>query len=573
MTLKRGKNPMKLFRRHFLACVLCLLFSSKASLFAQSASSTSVPPFFNYTGTLIDASGKPRTGVVALTFSLYADQKGGAPLWIDTQTSQLDDSGRFSVVLGAAGKSLPLDLFTAGQPRWLGVQPQILGEGEQPRALLVSVPYALNAGNAEMLGGKPLSAFMLTDGVQPRQLWKGDASKSSGNEVFVSALGGTGTSGKIAKWTDNSGNLGDSVLSEAGGNVGLGTAVPGNLFHINSTAGPNVSQFRITSNDAGSLSALTYSADNVALGFDVDYSAGFRARSTTGALIYKNGGFLRFTGDGGLTPGDTFAQSDRLVLDLTTGNFGVGATLPKSRLNIASVNSVFVPDLLFTFDQAGNYRHGIANTFSSASAANNIMTFRVSDSSTAGHTTVMSLNGAGNVGIGTFFPTARLSVVGDVNVSSGTISGNGSGLTNISAANVSGNGSAITNVNAATLSGQPASAFATRGITYLGGCDTCSVLADTDDQKTIYLNVVGDMTINSVTCFSDAGNPTINLQRDSGGSPADVLTAPLACSPTGTTSTTFTTNLLSANHKLDFVLVSAGGVAKRVTVAIKATVN
>jgi len=35
---------------------------------------------------------------------------------------------------------LPLDLFVSGKSLWLGVQPELPGQGEQPRVLLVAVP-------------------------------------------------------------------------------------------------------------------------------------------------------------------------------------------------------------------------------------------------------------------------------------------------------------------------------------------------------------------------------------------------------------------------------------------------
>jgi hypothetical protein len=52
-----------------------------------------------------------------------------------------------------------MELFTSGEQRWLGVQALLPGEEEQPRVLLVSVPYALEAADAQTLGGLPASAF------------------------------------------------------------------------------------------------------------------------------------------------------------------------------------------------------------------------------------------------------------------------------------------------------------------------------------------------------------------------------------------------------------------------------
>jgi hypothetical protein len=51
---------------------------------AQSTAST-VPRLVNFSGVLNDSNGKPITGSVTLTLSLYAEQEGGTPLWTETQ--------------------------------------------------------------------------------------------------------------------------------------------------------------------------------------------------------------------------------------------------------------------------------------------------------------------------------------------------------------------------------------------------------------------------------------------------------------------------------------------------------
>src|SRR5947207_1925264 len=122
-----------------------------------------VPRLMKFSGVLHDASGKPLSGTVDITFSLYGIEAGGNPLWFETQTVQADELGRYTALLGAMHtEGLPMDLFTSGEVRGLGIQVGLEAE-QQPRALLVSVPYALKAGDAETLGGKPSSAYMLSD--------------------------------------------------------------------------------------------------------------------------------------------------------------------------------------------------------------------------------------------------------------------------------------------------------------------------------------------------------------------------------------------------------------------------
>jgi hypothetical protein len=112
---------------------------------AQQAPATStttiVPRLVNFSGKATDSQGKPTTGIAGITFSIYKDEYEVAPLWMETQNATADAKGNYAVQLGAmSAEGLPLDLFTSGEARWLGVR---LDNGEeQPRVLLLSVPYA-----------------------------------------------------------------------------------------------------------------------------------------------------------------------------------------------------------------------------------------------------------------------------------------------------------------------------------------------------------------------------------------------------------------------------------------------
>jgi hypothetical protein len=182
-----------------------------------------VPRLVKFAGVLKDELGKPRTGVVGVTFAIYKEQEGGAALWLETQNVELDDQGRYTVLLGSSkSEGLPLELFTAGEPRWLGVQVNLPKEVEQSRVLLVSVPYALKASDADTLGGKPASVYLTTEqggGI-------GTSGKTNGGAGIVSsAVGGTGSTNVVPKWLDNVGTLGNSQITDDGTNVSM----PGNV--------------------------------------------------------------------------------------------------------------------------------------------------------------------------------------------------------------------------------------------------------------------------------------------------------------------------------------------------------
>src|SRR5262252_2044576 len=125
----------------------------------SSLETKTVPRLVRFSGAVKDAGGNPQNGVMGITFSLYKQEHSGEPLWHEIQNVQLDANGYYSVLLGASlSEGLPAEMFTTNEARWLGVEP--VGQAEQPRVLLLSVPYALKAADAETLGGIPASAFL-----------------------------------------------------------------------------------------------------------------------------------------------------------------------------------------------------------------------------------------------------------------------------------------------------------------------------------------------------------------------------------------------------------------------------
>jgi hypothetical protein len=195
--------------------------------------SSTVPLSIRYSGTATDAQGKHPSGTVGAAFALYKDEQGGAALWLETQNVTADSSGHYTVQLGATTSAgLPAELFTSGEARWLGVS--INGQAEQPRVLLLSVPYALKALDAQTIGGLPPSAFVLaapTGGSSPAS-----SPAALPGDAGAPPVGGSGSKNFIPIWTDSTGDLGNSVLFQSGSGstakVGINTSTPSSTLDV-----------------------------------------------------------------------------------------------------------------------------------------------------------------------------------------------------------------------------------------------------------------------------------------------------------------------------------------------------
>src|SRR5579863_1842221 len=225
-------QELRTFRTALIVATL-LLAVSPFGLTQNAANSTavSVPRLIKFSGVMKDEAGAPKTGVVGITFALYKDQQGGAPLWLETQNVQADAGGRYTAMLGATKPDgLPMEFFTSNEARWVGVQLQ--GQNEQPRVLLVSAPYALKASDAETLGGKPASAFVLsTPGAASTTSNTGAANTSVNNNVNP-ALSGTGTTNHIAKWKTKTALENSGIIESTTGNVGIGASPSNFQFQV-----------------------------------------------------------------------------------------------------------------------------------------------------------------------------------------------------------------------------------------------------------------------------------------------------------------------------------------------------
>lgn len=325
------------------------------------------PNVVKYSGAI---AGAP-SGSATLVFAIYESANGGAPLWQETQSVTLDAAGRYIVLLGARSQSgIPVEIFHDNEARWLGVA--MLGQVEEARVMLVSVPYAIKAADAETLGGLPPSAYVRSENVatQPETILNPVAWQNAINLAATAVpITGTGTPGYLPYFSGTSA-LGNSMVSQSGGTLtvkGTNTAVyvrndssattavgstPASttLFEV---LGPNPSVRAVTYLNLGqtppaitlytaggtsSKPAATASGNLMGLmggaGYTGSAFSGQRAAigfvATENWTTAANGAAMYFTS----TPNGKTGALERMRID-QTGYVGIGTRSPASPLTVA----------------------------------------------------------------------------------------------------------------------------------------------------------------------------------------------------------------------------------------------
>ena len=226
-----------------VACFLCSIAVGSAQQPQSVNTLTVVPKLVHFAGSF-HSFGESPAGPVGATFAIYSEQEGGAPLWTEDQNVELDANGNYTVLLGATKNAgVPPELFAAGEARWLQVKFYVPSEVDLPRVLLVSVPYAMKASDADTLGGKPASAFALAAAADHGPVTE---SATGSGEAVQPAFGdrrpgltGYGTANYIPIWKSTN-TIGNSNLFQAGGNVGIGTQAPGSILEVDGNNGQGI---------------------------------------------------------------------------------------------------------------------------------------------------------------------------------------------------------------------------------------------------------------------------------------------------------------------------------------------
>ena len=470
-----------------------------------------VPALIDYQGRLTDDAGDPVNGNVSIEFKIYADSTGGAALWTETQTVSVSE-GLFQVSLGEV---TTLDLTFEDDAHWLGIN--VSADGEMtPRTRITSVAYAINAGDVK--GNDIHPGTVSIDGygavINSSGEWTGEAIPTSGDNLgdHTATQDLDMDSNKIVNLStptaDNDAATKAYVDSTGGDNLGDHTAI----------SDLDMTYHKITH----LLSPVTdYQAANKMY---VDSSGDDLGDHTATENINLNSNYLSGDGD------------DEGVYVTTDGRVGIGTSSPYYAALEVEGDGSLVGGLRVTgtgstvgssiYLNAENKDWTIFATGPNASAGD--QKFAIRDYSLA--TNHLVIDGTGNVGLGTDYPSTKLDV--DGTVTADAFVGDGSGLTGVSGDNL-GDHTATENVklNGNWLSNDGGSEgvfVATDGDVGIGTSSPGAVL-DVEGSGTYGLRVTETGGANTVFAVETGGDLTLKygsneyVRLGSDGGPAGNL--------------------------------------------------
>lgn len=220
--------------------------------------------------------------------------------------------------------------------------------------------------------------FMFSDGSMLKLNERGVLTRTGADGLALNSV--TTSQDRIAKFTDNAGTVGDSVITESAGNVGIGTSTPD-------------SKFVVSSNTATLPPAL-----GTARFADAD-----GVQTTVFADSFGTNPIFNVRRANGTAAAPSALQTGQLIGVIGASGYGTSAyTGTRARVGF------------FASEPWTNTANGTYLTFNTTA----------NGSATPGGTERMRVDNFGNVGIGTNNPSAKLEVAGNLK-----LSGANSGLT------------------------------------------------------------------------------------------------------------------------------------------------
>jgi hypothetical protein len=326
-----------------------------------------VPGEMSYQGFITDLAGVPRSGVLPMRFALYADSMAGAPLWSESHAGVAVENGAFSVRLGSL-TPVPAAVFDGGV-RW--IETTINDTTLSPRRPVMSIAYAFRSAladsavtspfglaidSAEIADGTIVDAdvapaasiagtkihpdfgaqelrttgalhaglarvtgFEMPTGATAGYVLTADgAGTGNWQPAATGTIGGAGVPNQLSRFSGPQ-TIASSIVTEAGGNIGIGTVSPSARLDV--AGGARVTAFNLPVG-AQSGYVLTSNAIGDASWQPVP-SSGVGGGGTPGSIPLFTGSFT--LGNSSLTE--------------SAGRIGVGTPVPLGRLHVTSASS------------------------------------------------------------------------------------------------------------------------------------------------------------------------------------------------------------------------------------------